>query len=105
MFNGATCSAAAMVGTAVFKMVVSSDSMKNATAINQGNSRLLVSVSEGGTPDEEDEADEDTEEEPDDGPSMGAGELGGLKFGGLGGIVLRGRVQFLQIFSSDAAER
>jgi hypothetical protein len=41
MLNGATRSAAAIFGTAVFKMVVSSDSMKNATATNHGNSRLL----------------------------------------------------------------
>ena len=31
-----------MAGTAVFRMVVSSDSMKKATATNQGSSRLLV---------------------------------------------------------------
>jgi len=30
-----------MAGTAVFKIVVSSDSMKNATATSQGKSRLL----------------------------------------------------------------
>src|ERR1700722_11217994 len=44
MFKGATCRAAAIVGTAVFRIVVSSDSMKKATAINQGNNRLLVSA-------------------------------------------------------------
>ena len=43
MLSGATFSAAAMVGTAVFRIVVSSDSMKNATATSHGNSRLLVS--------------------------------------------------------------
>ena len=30
-----------MTGTAVFRIVVSSDSMKNATATSQGSSRLL----------------------------------------------------------------
>ena len=39
---GATLSAAAMVGTAVFRIVVSSDSMKNATATSQGNRRLAA---------------------------------------------------------------
>src|SRR5580704_12348476 len=48
MLSGATCSAAAIVGTPVFRIVVSSDSMKNATAINHGSKRLLASVSEGG---------------------------------------------------------
>ena len=38
-------SAAAMVGTAVFRMVVSSDSMKNETATSHGTSRFT----EGGT--------------------------------------------------------
>ena len=42
MLRGATLSAAAMVGTAVFRIVVSSDSMKNATATSHGNSRLLA---------------------------------------------------------------
>src|SRR5271168_3118753 len=37
-----------MVGTPVFRIVVSSDSMKNATAINQGRRRLLESAREGG---------------------------------------------------------
>jgi hypothetical protein len=32
-----------MAGTAVFRMVVSRDSMKKATATNQGRRRLLVS--------------------------------------------------------------
>src|SRR3954466_8925042 len=40
MLSGATPSAAAMAGTAVFRMVVSSDSMKNATATSHGRSRL-----------------------------------------------------------------
>jgi len=38
-------SAAAMVGTAVFRVVVSSDSMKHATATSHGTSRFT----EGGT--------------------------------------------------------
>jgi hypothetical protein len=61
-----------MVGTAVFRIVVSSDSMKNATAINHGSSRLLESASEGG-----EEAD-----------STG---LGGVTFVGVGCIILRDR--------------
>ena len=40
MLSGATSSALAMVGTAVFRMVVSSDSMKNATATSQGTKAL-----------------------------------------------------------------
>jgi len=44
MLRGATCSARAIEGTAVFNMVVSSDSMKNATATSQGNRLLLVAV-------------------------------------------------------------
>ena len=40
MLSGATLSALAMVGTAVFRMVVSSDSMKNATATSQGTRAL-----------------------------------------------------------------
>ena len=36
-----------MVGTAVFRIVVSSDSIKNATAISHGSSRLLESAREG----------------------------------------------------------
>jgi hypothetical protein len=43
MLSGAMCRAAAIVGTAVFRMVVSSDSMKNATATSQGSS-LFTSV-------------------------------------------------------------
>ena len=38
MLSGATPSAWAIVGTAVFRMVVSSDSMKKATATNHGSS-------------------------------------------------------------------
>ncbi len=45
MLSGATWRAAAMVGTAVLRMVVSSDSMKNATAISHGTSRLLEAAS------------------------------------------------------------
>ena len=41
MLSGATLSAVAIAGTAVFKMVVSSDSMKNAIATSHGNNRLL----------------------------------------------------------------
>ncbi len=63
MLSGATCRAAAMVGTPVFRMVVSRDSMKKATAINQGRRRLLDAASAGG--------------------SFG---VGGARFGGLGGI-------------------
>src|SRR5580698_1703809 len=43
MLRGGTCSALAMAGTAVFRMVVSTDSRKNATATNHGRSHLLVS--------------------------------------------------------------
>ena len=48
MLSGATLRASAMAGTAVFRMVVSSDSMKNATATSQG-SRRLAAVVGGGT--------------------------------------------------------
>ena len=41
MLSGATLRASAMAGTAVFRIVVSSDSMKNATATSQGKNRLL----------------------------------------------------------------
>src|SRR5579862_148110 len=47
MLNGATLSAAAMVGTAVFRMVVSSASIKKATATSHGNSRLLEGLGDG----------------------------------------------------------
>src|ERR1017187_7302033 len=43
MLSGATPSALAMVGTAVFRMVVSSDSMKKATATSHGNNRFTDS--------------------------------------------------------------
>src|ERR1035437_11016850 len=46
MLSGATPSAEAIVGTAVFRIVVSNDSMKNATAISHGNSRKLAGGSE-----------------------------------------------------------
>lgn len=36
-----------MAGTAVFKMVVSRDSMKNPTATSQGSNRLAVAVNAG----------------------------------------------------------
>lgn len=41
MLRGATLSASEMAGTAVFRIVVSRDSMKNATATSHGKSRLL----------------------------------------------------------------
>ena len=44
MLSGGTLSACAMAGTAVFKMVVSSDSMKKPTATSHGSSRLAVSA-------------------------------------------------------------
>ena len=53
MLNGATLSAWAIAGTAVLRIVVSSDSMKKPTATNQGSSRLAVAVgavSLGGAP-------------------------------------------------------
>jgi hypothetical protein len=40
MLSGATLSASEIAGTAVFKIVVSSDSIKNATATSHGKSRL-----------------------------------------------------------------
>src|SRR6202051_143883 len=45
MLRGGTLSAWATAGTAVFRIVVSSDSMKNPTATNHGKSRLAVAVS------------------------------------------------------------
>jgi hypothetical protein len=45
MLRGATWSAAAIAGTAVLRIVVSNDSMKNATAISQGTRRLLETAS------------------------------------------------------------
>src|ERR1700733_7577181 len=48
MLSGVPLRAAEMVGTAVFRIVVSSDSMKNATATSHGNSRLLAWVDPGG---------------------------------------------------------
>ena len=41
MLSGVTFSASEIAGTAVFRIVVSSDSMKNATATSHGKSRLL----------------------------------------------------------------
>src|SRR5277367_187214 len=73
MLSGATWSAAAIVGTAVLRIVVSSDSMNNATATSQGSSRLL------------DEASDDCDE----GDAIGSG---GLKFVGLRCIGLRNRL-------------
>lgn len=47
MLSGATWSADAIVGTAVLRIVVSSDSIKNATAISHGTKRLLEAAREG----------------------------------------------------------
>jgi hypothetical protein len=44
MLSGAISSAFAMAGTAVLRIVVSSDSMKNATATSHGNSRFTESA-------------------------------------------------------------
>ncbi len=44
MLRGATSSAAAIAGTAVFRIVVSSDSIKTAMATNHGRSRLTESL-------------------------------------------------------------
>src|ERR1700692_4794076 len=41
MLSGGTLSASEMAGTAVFRIVVSSDSMKNATATSHGKRLLL----------------------------------------------------------------
>jgi hypothetical protein len=41
MLSGATFKAAAIAGTAVFRIVVSSDSMKKATATSQGSNFKL----------------------------------------------------------------
>ena len=41
MLKGATFNAAAIVGTAVFRIVVSNDSMKNATATSHGSNALF----------------------------------------------------------------
>ena len=41
MLSGATFRASEMAGTAVFRIVVSNDSIKNATATSHGNSVLL----------------------------------------------------------------
>ena len=42
MLRGPTWSAAEIAGTAVLRIVVSSDSMKKATATSHGSSRLLA---------------------------------------------------------------
>src|ERR1700722_17496953 len=44
MLRGTILSASAIVGTAVFRIVVSSDSMKKATATSHGRSRLRDSL-------------------------------------------------------------
>ncbi|HEY4051411.1 MAG TPA: hypothetical protein VGM27_31500, partial [Acidobacteriaceae bacterium] len=41
MASGVTLSASEMAGTAVLRIVVSKDSMKNATATSQGSRRLV----------------------------------------------------------------
>jgi hypothetical protein len=46
MLSGATSSAAAIAGTAVFRMVVSSASMNTAMATSQGKRRLTESLGE-----------------------------------------------------------
>jgi hypothetical protein len=45
MLSGATPRAEEMAGTAVLRIVVSSDSMKNATATSHGKIRLVASDS------------------------------------------------------------
>jgi hypothetical protein len=47
MLSGATLRASAMAGAAVFRIVVSNDSIKNATATSHGNNSLLAVCSEG----------------------------------------------------------
>ena len=47
MLRGATWSAPAIVGTAVLRIVVSSDSIKNATAMSHGTRRLLEAANGG----------------------------------------------------------
>src|SRR5580700_933596 len=47
MLSGATCKAAEMAGTAVFRIVVSSDTIKNATATSHGSRRLLETAGGG----------------------------------------------------------
>ena len=49
MLSGATLRASEIAGTAVFKIVVSSDSIKNATATSHGRRRLLAADREKGT--------------------------------------------------------
>src|ERR1700690_2920610 len=66
MLKGATLSAWAMAGTAVLRIVVSSDSMKKPTATNQGSSRLAVA--DGAA--------------PPGGASPGGASLGGASLGG-----------------------
>src|ERR1035441_320073 len=49
MLRGTTPSASAMVGPAVLRIVVSSDSIRNATATSQGSRRLTEGSGGGGT--------------------------------------------------------
>src|ERR1700677_1617563 len=44
MSSGGTCSECAIAGTAVFSIVVSSDSMKKPTATSQGRSRFAAAL-------------------------------------------------------------
>jgi hypothetical protein len=60
MLRGATPRADEMVGTAVFRIVVSSDSIKKATATSHGRSRLAAA--EGVDEDGSDEERRDEEE-------------------------------------------
>jgi hypothetical protein len=66
MLSGATLSASEMAGTAVLRIVVSNDSMKNATATSHGKSRLLEAEGASGTEDDLPEVKD-------------LGELGGMK--------------------------
>ena len=52
MLSGATFSASEIAGTAVLRIVVSNDSMKNATATSHGKSRLLEADGASGAEDD-----------------------------------------------------
>src|ERR1700684_3610428 len=47
MLSGTTCNALAIAGSAVLRIVVSSDSMKNATATSHGSTRFADTVRAG----------------------------------------------------------
>jgi hypothetical protein len=70
-----------MVGTPVFKMVVSNDSMKKATAISHGSSRLLEACSGG----------------CDEAGSIGIGEIAWVSGGGIGLCERGAAAQFRKI--------